>query len=92
MFDKFLESQAKRFVSDSRTKFDDFLTNNDVDNNGEKDRQQLLADFDQFTDGVQDCIKSGASMAKLLAAYYNKFGPKPEAALVGTEASKQLTP
>jgi hypothetical protein len=76
MFDKFLESQAKKMAADSRAKFEQFLTENDVDNNGEKDREQLLNDFDQFANGVQECIKSGASMAQLIAAYYNKFGPR----------------
>lgn len=78
MFDKFLESQAKKFVADTRVKFENFLATSDLDNNGEKDRQQLLNDFDEFANGVHECAKSGASIIKLVAAYYNKFGPREE--------------
>jgi hypothetical protein len=78
MFDKFLEMQAKRFISDSRDKFEEFLTSNDLDNNGEKDRQQLLDDFDQFAKGIHECVLSGSSIFNLVAAYYNKYGPQDE--------------
>jgi len=78
VFDKFLESQAKQFIANSRTKFEEFLDTNDVDKNGEKDKKQLLDDFDEFANGVHECIKSGASMVQLVAAYYNKFGPKED--------------
>ncbi|CAN5507851.1 hypothetical protein BH10CYA1_BH10CYA1_40300 [soil metagenome] len=78
MFDKFLESQAKQFIGNSRTKFEEFLDANDVDKNGEKDKKQLLDDFDEFAKGLRECAMSGSSMVHLIAAYYNKFGPKVE--------------
>ena len=76
MFDKFLESQAKQFVANTRVKFEEFLETADVDKNGETDKQQLLEDFDKFADGVHECIKSGANVVQLVSAYYNNYGPK----------------
>lgn len=78
MFDKFLEAQAKQFIANSRAKFEEFLDTNDIDKNGEKDKKQLLDDFDEFAKGAHECVISGASMVNLIAAYYNKFGPKDE--------------
>lgn len=81
MFDKFLEQQAKRFIADSRDKLEEFLSTHDVDKNGEKDREQLLKNFDEFTQGLHEVVKSGTNITQLLVAYYNTFGPKDEATL-----------
>jgi hypothetical protein len=68
----FIEGQAKKFLSELRVKLDKWLTENDLDGDGLKDKEQALADFDRISAGVRAAI----NLAGLLAAYWSKFGPK----------------
>lgn len=74
MFEKFIADQVKNILTNYRSRFVQWLETSDVDENGMKDREQMLRDFDKLADGVQQISRGGMDLFNLCASYYEKYG------------------
>lgn len=76
MFEKFVADQVKNILTNYRQRFMQWLETSDVDENGIKDREQMIKDFDRLADGIQQIAKGGTDLFYLCASYYEKYGVK----------------
>jgi hypothetical protein len=81
---KFVESEAQKAARGYRDRFEAWLSTVDIDNNGQTDKEQILADFDQVREGVLSVIAGLTDLQRLAHQYYQKYGhdtnsenPKP---------------
>lgn len=71
---KFVESEARKSFQDYRKRFDEWLSTVDIDQNGEKDKKQILEDFDQIQEGFVTLVAGASDLARLANEYYRKYG------------------
>jgi hypothetical protein len=70
---KFVESEAQKAAHGYRQRFETWLASVDIDNNGTKDREQILADFDRIRDGMIEVIGGLTDLQRLAHEYYTKY-------------------
>lgn len=85
---KFIESEAQKAFHDYRDRFDKWLSTVDLDNNGETDKQQILADFDRIQNGALELLSGANDLLQLAAQYYDKYGKQPPDTAAKTPAPK----